>query len=270
MIDVRNQVEPIPFAPYGVLVHDTGNGDLASLDPWMLEELAFEHRIVVLRGFRALDKAGFQAFGERFGALLQWNFGFVLDLVVHNAPKNYLFTCGNVPYHWDGAFAEVVPRHQLFQCIEAPQDGSGETTFCDTVGVVRRATAEERAWWKRIEIEYRTEKQAHYGGQIRRSLLQPHPVTGETTIRFAEPLNDESVHLNPLFLEIFEDGIALDEKRAQEFLAGFVPKLYEPDVYYAHPWTSGDFLLTDNHALLHGRRPFFSSPRRHIQRIHII
>ncbi len=259
-----------PLAPYGLLLQAGADTDVTALEPALLERLALEHRIVVLRGFGALDKAGFEAFGRRFGVLLEWNFGFVLELVVHDAPSNYLFTRGNVPYHWDGAFAEVVPRHQLFQCVEAPKAGSGETTFCDTVRVVERTAPAERAAWERIAIEYRTDKQAHYGGQIRRPLLQPHPLTGATTIRFAEPLNGESVQLNPLFLEIFEDGVALGEQRAREFLASFVPRLYEPAVFYAHPWRSGDFVLTDNHALLHGRRPFFASPRRHIQRLHVI
>lgn len=270
MSTTLDELQSTPLAPYGLLLQAAGGADVTALEPALLERLALAHRVVVLRGFGALDRAGFEAFGRRFGALLEWNFGFVLELVVHDAPSNYLFTRGNVPYHWDGAFAEVVPRHQLFQCLEAPQAGSGETTFCDTVRVVERASAAERARWERIAIEYRTDKQAHYGGRIRRALLQPHPLTGATTIRFAEPLNDESVQLNPLFLDVFEDGAALDERQAREFLAGFVPRLYEPPVYYAHPWRSGDFLLTDNHALLHGRRPFFASPKRHIQRIHVI
>ncbi len=212
MISALDQAGLTPLAPYGVVLDGGGGADVTALDPARLERLALEHRVVVLRGFAPLERDGFEAFGRRFGALLEWNFGFVLDLVVHDTPSNYLFTRGNVPYHWDGAFAEVVPRHQLFQCREAPAPGSGETTFCDTVRVVERATPAQRAAWARIAIEYRTDKQAHYGGEIRRPLLQPHPLTGATTIRFAEPLNDESVQLNPLFLQIFEDGVALGRR----------------------------------------------------------
>jgi alpha-ketoglutarate-dependent taurine dioxygenase len=170
-----------------------------------------------------------------------------------------------VPFHWDGAFAEVVPRFQVFQCLQTAGAG-GETTFCDTVDLLKSASAETVGRWRQITISYQTDKQAHYGGQIKRPLISPHPITGEPTIRFAEPLNEQSINLNPLSLEI--EGHSAEAQ--QQFLDGFIPRLYEAPFYYEHRWQPGDFLITDNHALLHGRTQISDNIARHLQRVHVI
>jgi alpha-ketoglutarate-dependent taurine dioxygenase len=268
---VLSRAKITPLAPFGVEIAVSGPADLDRVDEEQIRSLLNRHKIVLLRGFDSLDKEAFADQARRFGPLLEWNFGHVLDLVVHEEPQNYLFTKGNVPFHWDGAFAKVVPGIQFFQCLEAPDPGSGgETLFCNTAGVIDRASLNDRSAWQRIEIAYQTEKKAHYGGAIRQSLIDRHPSTGETIIRFAEPLNEESVKLNPLYLDIFDDDRQLGIPETEAFLSSFIPQLYEPEIVYAHRWQSGDYLLADNHALLHGRRAFFASSRRHIRRIHVI
>jgi alpha-ketoglutarate-dependent taurine dioxygenase len=260
-----------PIAPFGIELAVAYPMDVADLSIDHLKSLVLEHQIVCLRGFRSLDKTDFIEFAKSFGGLLEWNFGYVLELFVHEQPKNYLFTNGNVPYHWDGAFAKAVPWLQCFQCLEATEPGSGgETIFCDTTKALANATPEELALWRSIEITYRTDQKAHYGGEKTQKLIESHPMTGKPTIRFAEPMNAETVDLNPVFLDIRQDGRLLNERESSDFLAAFLRRMYASDVVYTHTWQDGDFLLTDNHALLHGRRPFFSSTRRHLQRIHVM
>jgi len=265
-------LETRKIAPFGVEVAAPADGaDPAEVDLAAIRRLATRHRLVVLRGFAPTDKPAMEALARRFGDLLAWNFGYVLDLVVHETPANYLFTRGNVPYHWDGAFAEVVPSLQVFQCVEAPDAPGGETVFCDTPAVLDRAGAATRAAWQGLSAAYRTEKKAHYGGEIRQRLIDRHPVTGEPTIRFAEPLNEESVPLNPLDVALFRaNGRRFGDAEAARFLEDFVPRLYAPEVTYAHRWRTGDYVVADNHALLHGRRPFFDATRRHLRRVHVV
>jgi alpha-ketoglutarate-dependent taurine dioxygenase len=191
--------------------------------------------------------------------LLEWNFGEVLELEVTEKPDNYLFTNGDVPLHWDGAFAEQEPHYQLFQCLKAPLEGSGgETVFCDAIAPLNQADP----IWNEVCIAYRTEKLAHYGGEIRSPLITPHPGSGEPRIRFAEPPGKDTADLNPLFLDIEGAGPEIVEQLRQV--------LYHPDNCLNHAWHDGDFLVADNFSLLHGRRPFSSHSPRHIQRIHIL
>jgi alpha-ketoglutarate-dependent taurine dioxygenase len=257
-----------PLEPFGVLLRPTHpGGSLADVPPAALEELALAHQVVVLRGLDPLPGDGFVAWGERWGRLLTWNFGVLFDLRVHEAPRNYLFTHGNVPYHWDGAFAQAVPSFQLFQCLAAPPpEAGGETLFCHTPRVVEALTPDERARWEEVEIEYETEKVEHYGGRISASLLARHPRTGATTVRFAEPFNEGTARLNLLTVRItrpaVDDGPAL--------LRAITEKLYTPTAVYSHRWRHGDLVVADNHALLHGRRAFREHAPRHLQRIHVL
>jgi hypothetical protein len=47
-------------------------------------------------------------------------------------------------------------------------------------------------------------------------------------------------------------------------------RVYDPAVRLAHTWRPGDVVMTDNHALLHGRRAYTDPGRRHLQRVNIL
>lgn len=260
-----------PIWPFGAVLHAREGQRLADLDVEALKRIVASHRLLVLRGFEPVSAAELEDEARRYGDLLSWNFGNVLELVVHDKPQNYLFTEGNVPYHWDGAFAERVPALQVFQCVEAPEgDTGGETIFCDTLRVLERMGDEAERRLGDVEIAYSTDKLAHYGGAIRRKPLAPHPQTGAGTIRFAEPLNAETAQLNPLFIDVYKDGEKLTDDARDALFGWLIPKLYEPEVIYSHRWVPGDYLIADNHALLHGRAAFAKGGKRHLRRIHVL
>jgi alpha-ketoglutarate-dependent taurine dioxygenase len=241
--------------------------DIRGIPISTLRQWTLTHSVVVLRGFSPLPREEMIAYARSWGEILTWNFGEVLDLVVHEKPQNYLFTPGNVPFHWDGAFARVVPSFQFFQCRKAPAPGAGgETLFSQTTRAWQLASPAQQEVWAKVEITYTTDKVAHYGGKVTVPLLSRHPQTSAPTLRFAEELNDESVKLNPLFLDI----AGLPPEEHPRFLEELRQLLYDPTVCYAHAWRDGDLLLADNHALLHGRNPFKADTPRHLQRIHII
>lgn len=257
-----------PLSPFGALLEATEHqSDLRQLPIEQLCQLIWDYRLIVLRGFSLLEREEVQSYCQRWGELLVWNFGTLLDLIVHQNPENYLFTNGNVPFHWDGAFAKAVPRFLFFQCLKAPGAGSGgESLFCDTTRVLQNVSPSQREVWQKCEITYRTKKVAHYGGKITKPLVSKHPITNSSTLRFAEPLNEESVHLNPLFLEV--SGLPLEEH--DQFFSEIIENLYLPQNCFAHEWQKGDFLVADNHALLHGRNSFCLDSMRHLQRVHIL
>ncbi|UAK31899.1 TauD/TfdA family dioxygenase [Nocardia asteroides] len=251
--------------PFGRLVASATEGQTLADVP--IEELlatTLSEKVVVLRGFGLLGKPELENYCRAAGEILQWNFGSILDLVVRDTPDNYLFDRDDVPFHWDGAFAEHVPRFFLFQCVRGEGAG-GETVFCDSVQVYREAPEDLKELWARTTITYRTDKLAHYGGSAEWPLLGTHPVTGETTIRYAEPL-DPARYANPLFLTV--EGIsAEDGVRVMEDLR---ERLHDARYCYAHQWRTGDIVVVENHALLHGRNAFTGSVSRHLQRIQII
>jgi alpha-ketoglutarate-dependent taurine dioxygenase len=210
-----------------------------------LHEQILRERVSIFRGFDGdvLD------FARALGEILEWEFGAVNELTPHDDPRNYLYTSNEVPFHWDGAFARV-PRYIVFHCLE-PGRG-GETLFCDTPRLIAAAHPDEISRWQKISITYSTEKLAHYGGRFTSPLIARHPQSGETILRYAEPVDD----LNPVHLEVHG---ALDR-------AGLARRLR--DFSYAHTWRAGDLVVADNHALLHGRRAFQGA--RHLRRVNVL
>jgi alpha-ketoglutarate-dependent taurine dioxygenase len=255
--------------PLGFLVQAEHDGaDLRSFDIRRAREAVTRHRLLVLRGFKPFDsKEALADYCTNWGELLLWDFGAVFEVVEHDNPTNYLFTSGSVPYHWDGAFAKQVPWLQVFQCLESPgSDAGGETLFCDTVKLLQEVDPATRVRWEKTTISYFTEKVAHYGGKITAPLIGRHPRTGEATLRFAEPANADTAKLNTPELEIH--GLSADEANA--FITELRQGLYDTRYVYAHAWQPGDYVIADNHALLHGRSPYRGGLARRLWRVHVV
>lgn len=258
-----------PLAPFGWLIQSTSPGaDISDLSLSHLRQAVHRHRVVVLREFRALSsKESLASYSATWGPLLEWDFGTVFEVVEHENPKNYLFTSGSVPFHWDGAFARTVPWLQVFQCVESPGlNQGGETTFSDTARVWMAAAPELQARWKLVEIDYFSDKVAHYGGRVRAPLVARHPHTGETVLRFAEPADTATARLNTPELKVH----GIPDGEVPGFLEDLRRRLYEPANLYAHSWHAGDQLIADNHVLLHGRRPYRSKLPRRLWRVHVL
>jgi alpha-ketoglutarate-dependent taurine dioxygenase len=250
--------------PFGLVVEGRRQDvELRAIPIPLINDWARNHRVVVLRGFAPLSGEALPGFCRCLGELLEWDFGLVNELKVDPQAQNYLYTNRSVPFHWDGAFAGRVPRYIFFHCDQAPDDGSGgETLFCDTMRLLDRTSAEQRALWQLIEITYSTEKIVHYGGAFRSPLICNHPDNGQSVLRFAEPVAD----LNPVQLEIH----GLPQADQAEFLKEMKMRLRDPAVCYSHRWLSGDIVIADNYVLLHGRNQFAATAERHIRRVNIL
>ncbi|MDG4794571.1 TauD/TfdA family dioxygenase [Micromonospora sp. WMMD1082] len=266
-IEKTTTVTRTPLSPFGeVVTAPHGDGDLRAIPPATLEEWTIAAKVLVLRGFPLLSTEDLVSYCEGWGEILTWDFGAVLDLVIMDEPKNYLFSRSDVPFHWDGAFAKQAPRYFLFQCVQAPPvGGGGETVFSDTTEVIRRAGDDLRRDWGSVDVTYRTDKLAYYGGQVTASLLATHSETGETIMRYGEPL-DPAVYQNPVFLTV--DGVAPQD--ADAFMTDLRDRLHDAEVCYHHEWRDGDIVIVDNQALLHGRNAFRGDSSRHLQRIQIL
>ena len=249
-----------PLEPFGLEVRVEEGTPFDSIDPAALHAWVAEHRLVVLRGVRAPDKHALPAAARRLGPLQAWPFGSVHELVPERAPKNYLYTRRPVPLHWDGAFTPRAPRYLLFHCVEAPA-GGGETTFVDTTKVWAAADVPTRDRWRALRFAYQTDRVAHYGGRFEARVVAQHPYTGQTILRFAEPVDDlNPVHVEAIGTSPLESAAMITELRAA---------LYEPSSLLAHEWRAGDVVIADNHALLHGRNAFGDDAPRLIRRVNV-
>ncbi|MFJ7049996.1 TauD/TfdA dioxygenase family protein [Streptomyces sp. NPDC101112] len=258
-------IDQSPLHPFGRVVQAPEGSSITDIPVGTLQQWTEESRVLVLRGFAPLGRKEFADYCRLWGELLEWGGEAVIDLVVEDNPRNYLFASGDVPFHWDGAFVEADPRFFMFQCLDATLDAGGETVFCDTTAVYQDADDELRKRWEGISITYQTEKLAHYGGQVTEKLISRHPTTGAPVLRFAEPL-DPTVYKNPVFATV--EGIAPEE--ADGFLAMMSELVHRPEYCYAHAWQPHDIVLADNFSLIHGRNAFTGPTSRHLQRVEVI
>ena len=237
-------------------------GDFHSINVALLKALVEENRVVVLRGFAPLINGEFPDFCRGFGDLQEWEFGVVNSLRVDPQAKNYLYTNRAVPFHWDGAFAGQLPHYIIFHCDATPAGGGGETLFTDTRRLLTAAPRQLLDLWRKVVINYTTEKVVHYGGTFSSPLITAHPANGKEILRFAEPVFD----LNPVRLEIH----GLSDLSEADFLADMHGRLHDDAFCYRHSWRRGDLVIADNYVLLHGRREFAQTGARRIRRVNVL
>lgn len=245
--------------PFGKLLEF--DEPLSSVPLDVLQDAIGTEGLVLLRGVTKPTTDEVLTFCREWGDLLEWEFGAINELTIHEQPKNYIYTQRAVPFHWDGAFAGKVPHIIFFHCESAPPTNSGgETLFCHAEKLLTKLTPEERDEWRDISITYRTEKIVHYGGEFTAKLIDRHPNSNAEVLRYAEPVKD----LNPVSLTIGESELPAAMLERLGLL------LYHPDLCYAHRWKQGDIVLADNHSLLHGRRAMTDGQARHLRRVNIM
>jgi len=246
------------LSPFGLLASTNPGADIYAVPAPVLRAWAAEHHLVVLRGFSPLEGEELPIFCETLGEILEWDLNRDEDRRVRVEDKHSLAPGRAVPLHWDGMFAEQTPSFIFFHCDAAPEAGAGgEAIFCDTTRMLRATPSDDRALFEQVEIAYRKDA----GGGIIAPLVVPHPVTEEPTLRFAEPVPGDNG------VELTISGIV--EEAAEAFVAELRSRLLDPSVGYVHAWQTGDMIIADNHALLHGRRALREGAQRRVRRVNV-
>ena len=237
--------------------------DLDQIGLQTLKEYIARHGYILLRGFAPLPTESMMHLARNLGEPLEWEFGAINELVAKSGAQNYIYTTAAVPFHWDGAFVGKIPHYILFSCeVAPPPDSGGETIFCDGAKLLAAATPSQRTLWKSTSVTYSCDRIVHYGGSFTSPMIAPHPVSGQETLRFAEPVHD----LNPVTLAISN----MAPEQSASLIAELAALLRNPKYCASHAWRAGDVLIADNHALLHGRNAFLHAALRHIRRINIL
>lgn len=254
--------------PFGVqLSPGAPDADPRSLPADLLRDLVRRERIVLLRGWSGIGSSDdLTDFCSGIGDLVEWPFGYVLELIEHANPQDHVFDHTYVPMHWDGMYMPVVPEFQVFQCVAAPATGDGgETTFADTTAILAGLDPRTLARWSEVKGTYRRTME-FYNSVTVAPLVDRHPRTGQPVMRYNEitPADDDTFVNHP---DLEFSGLPAEEldRVHREVTA----KLYDPAHLLAHRWETGDLVLTDNFTLLHGRNAFTAHAPRHLRRVHV-
>ena len=196
--------------------------------------------------------------GNHIGFVRDTNYGELFDVVAEPDPINLAYTPLGLPAHTDNPYRHPCPTVQLLHCLVAADEG-GASRFVDGFAVADQLRFHDPAAFRTlttIDVDFRF----HADGvdlRARRPLIEldragrVHAVSVNN--RSMEPLPAGSPH-------------------AADFYAAsrtFVDLLNGDDHAIEVTLRPGELVALDNRRVLHGRRAFRSSARRHLQGCYI-
>ena len=211
------------------------------------------------RGVALLHDCGVAAetvtdIGTTIGFVRETNYGSLFDVVAEPDPINLAFTPLGLPAHTDNPYRRPCPTVQLLHCISAADEG-GASRFVDGFAVaaeLRRTDPGAFATLTSTDMTFRFH-------------------TDEVDLQATRPLieldRDGEVHAVSVNNRSMEP-LAPGDPRSESFYAAyrrFVALLDRDEHAIELTLRPGELVAFDNRRVLHGRRAFRSTARRHLQ-----
>ena len=248
------QVDPWPLAFAEQLRADSTS--------WIGDHGAFVDQLA-RRGIALLHDCGVEPatvleVGNTIGFVRETNYGTLFDVVAEPDPVNLAFTPLGLAAHTDNPYRVPCPTVQLLHCLAVASDGGG-SRFVDGFAAAARLRVEDPSAFRTLtttDVTFRFH-------------------SGEVDLRARCPLIEldrdgavSAVSVNNRSMEPF----AADRADTASFYAAyraFVDLLDHDDFAIEIILQPGELVAFDNRRVLHGRRAFHSTARRHLQGCYI-
>ncbi len=255
----REAAPPPPSNAARITVDAVEVGDFAPVVARALE-LARRDGLALVRGLSKLSPQAaedetellIEAFGRAGLAIIGTHFGRIEDLRVDNTTNQNTdqlgYTDAGIDLHTDQPFLDQPPRYQLLQCIRAADEG-GESFLCDALAAARYLASIDTDAFARLTtfpvVFHRKQKSFE-------RIVESPILTMDDPLGFI-------VRYSYFTLAPFKYPFAQMEAwyRAYDRFAKIVRDKRHQYRFHLQP---GDFVLYDNHRMLHGRTAF-SGPR---------
>lgn len=196
--------------------------------------------------------------GNTIGHVRSTNYGDLFDVIAEPDPVNLAYTPLGLPAHTDNPYRDPCPTVQLLHCIDAAEDG-GASRFVDGLTVAEHLREHDRESFDlltSVEVTFRYHGDAE-DLRARRPLIDVHN-DGEI---MAISVNNRSM-----------EPLDVGDPRSARFYrayARFVELLDRDDFAIEITLRPGELVAFDNRRVLHGRRAFRATERRHLQGCYI-
>ena len=193
-----------------------------------------------------------------FGFVRETNYGTLFDVVAEPDPVNLAYTPRGLPAHTDNPYRDPCPTVQLLHCLAAASDG-GASRFVDGFAAAARLRAEDPAAFRTLTTTDATFRyhSAEVDLRARRPLIEVDRDGAVTTVS----VNNRS--MEPLSADRADTVSFYDAYRA------LVDLLDRDELAIEIILRPGELVAFDNRRVLHGRRAFRSTDRRHLQGCYI-
>jgi len=192
------------------------------------------------------------------GFVRETNYGALFDVVAEPDPVNLAFTPLGLPAHTDNPYRDPCPTVQLLHCLAAAR-GGGASRFVDGFAAAARLRAEDPAAFETLattDVTFRF-RSSDVDLQARRPLIE---LDRDGAVR--------AVSVNNRSMEPPAGGRAGTASFYGAYRA-FVDLLARDDHAIEITLRPGELVAFDNRRVLHGRRAFRSTERRHLQGCYI-
>ena len=192
------------------------------------------------------------------GFVRETNYGTLFDVVAEPDPVNLAFTPLGLPAHTDNPYRDPCPTVQLLHCLAAASDG-GASRFVDGFAAAARLRQDDPAAFEMLtttDVMFRY-RSADVDLRARRPLIE---LDCGGAVR--------AVSVNNRSMEPLTAGRAGTASFYVAYRA-FVDLLDRDDHAIEIALRPGELVAFDNRRVLHGRRAFRSTERRHLQGCYI-
>ena len=196
--------------------------------------------------------------GNTVGFVRETNYGVLFDVVAEPDPVNLAYTSLGLSAHADNPYREPCPTVQLLHCLAAASDG-GASRFVDGFAAAARLRVEDPVAYRMLtttDVTFRYHS-AHVDLQARRPLIE----LDRDGVVQAVSVNNRS--MEPFPADRADTATFYGAHRA------FVDLLDRDDLAIEIILRPGELVAFDNRRVLHGRRAFRSTERRHLQGCYI-
>ncbi len=196
--------------------------------------------------------------GNTIGFVRETNYGTLFDVIAEPDPVNLAFTPLGLAAHTDNPYRDPCPTVQLLHCLAAASDG-GASRFVDGFAAAASLRKEDPAAFLTLTTTDVTFRFHGTGVDLRarRPLIE---LDSDGTVR-AVSVNNRS--MEPLPSDRADTASFYDAYRT------FVGLLDRGDPAIEITLQPGELVAFDNRRVLHGRRAFHSTERRHLQGCYI-
>lgn len=197
-----------------------------------------------------------EPFAERFGYLLENNFGRVQDLKIDPSKRSIANSFEALPLHTDEPYRASPPGILMFHCVQVDPERGGKSQFLDGFKVATILKAEDPEGFNAL-VQNRQSWRRHFEGDVDVSAQFP-----------MIALDDFGDVVGFRFNDRVAAPLSMPSDRVEAYYRGYrrlIELTADPAYIIDRRLQPGDIAIFDNHRVLHGRAAFSVRSERFLQ-----
>lgn len=197
-----------------------------------------------------------EPFTERFGYLLESNFGRVQNLKIDPSKRSIANSFEALPLHTDEPYRASPPGILMFHCVQVDPERGGKSQFLDGFKIATLLREEDPEGFHAL-VQNRQSWRRHFEGDV------------DVSAQFPMIAQDEFGDVVGIrFNDRVASALSLPSDQVEAYYRGYrrmIELSADPAYIIDRRLQPGDIAIFDNHRILHGRAAFSVQSERFLQ-----